>query len=182
MLLRYLESPCHFNSFVMLSTLVFAFTFAFAFTLAIGAVRSAATTPCSISADELDALEALYNSTNGGQWKFKNNSVFGSSIWKFPANTSDPCTNSWQGVECQLVTSTPAITSSSSSLPNCTIDKLMLSAYNLQGSLPSEIGLLTSLTGLDLSENHLTNSIPESTGNLTNLVNLALFLNSLNGW
>ena len=38
---------------------------------------------------ERDALVALYNSTDGANWKYNTNWTVG-----------DPCTNGWYGVEC----------------------------------------------------------------------------------
>ncbi len=44
----------------------------------------------------------------------------------------------------------------------------------MSGSIPTEIGLLTELTELDLSENELTNSIPTQIGLLTKLQSLCV--------
>ena len=67
----------------------------------------------------------------------------------------------WQGVEC--------------STDDDQISSLALPAENLSGALPREIGLLPSLTSLDLSNNEaLTGSIPTEIGFLTNLERLDL--------
>jgi Leucine-rich repeat (LRR) protein len=56
-------------------------------------------------------------------------------------------------------------------------DTLYLGWNQLTGSIPSEIGILTNLTGLSLYNNQLTGSIPPEIGNLTNLESLSLWGN-----
>ncbi|KAI6687755.1 hypothetical protein NL676_024583 [Syzygium grande] len=56
-----------------------------------------------------------------------------------------------------------------------------LSLNSFQGNIPSVIGNLHSLIGLNLSHNHLTGSIPSTLGNLTNLEWLDLSSNKLSG-
>jgi len=51
----------------------------------------------------------------------------------------------------------------------------------LSGSIPPEIGNLTNLQVLYLSENQLNGSIPPEIGNLVNLTKLWLYHNQLNG-
>ena len=58
---------------------------------------------------------------------------------------------------------------------------LYLQNQGLTGSIPPEIGCLTNLTLLQLSDNQLTGGIPPEIGNLTNLTILALFNNQLTG-
>ncbi|KAL5771680.1 hypothetical protein ACOSP7_015834 [Xanthoceras sorbifolium] len=61
------------------------------------------------------------------------------------------------------------------------LEILDLSDNNIHGSIPDEIGNLTELTILDLSGNQLSGPIPNSLGNLTNLQTLSLKLNLLSG-
>ena len=58
---------------------------------------------------------------------------------------------------------------------------LGLSDNQLTGSIPPEIGNLTNLTILWLYSNELTGSIPSEIGNLTNLIQLGLRNNQLTG-
>ena len=58
---------------------------------------------------------------------------------------------------------------------------LGLSANNLSGSIPPELGKLTSLERLWLNVNPLTGSIPPELGNLANLLALHIWTNDLSG-
>eukprot|EP00978_Attheya_sp_CCMP212_P003303 scaffold6819_cov51-Attheya_sp.AAC.9 len=51
----------------------------------------------------------------------------------------------------------------------------------LQGTLPTEIGLLTDLASLDLSKNNCSGTIPEAIGTIEGLNHLALYENKLTG-
>ena len=93
------------------------------------------------TAAELDraALEALYDSTDGANWTNSTN-------WKI-----DDDLGTWYGV---LVTSDGRVTS------------LNLANNNLVGTLPDELGNLTSLTALTLNKNQLTGEIPDLSASL----------------
>ena len=58
---------------------------------------------------------------------------------------------------------------------------LILKGAGLKGEIPPDIGNLTNLENLNLSENQLTGSIPPDIGNLTNLKYLNLSENQLTG-
>ncbi|GKZ00872.1 hypothetical protein MPSEU_001038900 [Mayamaea pseudoterrestris] len=74
---------------------------------------------------------------------------------------------------------------SSSVVNSCNSDgritKLSLSGNSLQGSLPPEIGMLTSLELLDLSFNELAGTLPLQIGYLTNLEYVLLHSNKFIG-
>ena len=61
------------------------------------------------------------------------------------------------------------------------MDLLYLSACNIKGSIPSEIGNLNNLTTLHLETNELTGSIPKAIGRLQKLQGLYLQHNKLQG-
>ncbi len=71
----------------------------------------------------------------------------------------------WQGVE----------------VANDRIVGVHLASLKLTGTIPSELGNLTSLQSLDLSKNELGGPIPAQLGHLTNLESLVLFRNQLTG-
>ena len=56
-----------------------------------------------------------------------------------------------------------------------------LADLSLTGTLPSTLGVLQSMTSLDLTSNYLTNTIPSTFGNLTEIVSLSLGQNKFSG-
>ena len=100
------------------------------------------------------ALIALYNSAGGENWTTSTN-------WGTAAPIS-----SWFGVTADS---------------NDHVTRLELIRNNLVGTLPDELGSLTSLTELSLVVSRLTGEIPTSLNSLTNLRELRLSHNKLNG-
>jgi len=129
---------------------------------------------------ERDALVALYNSTDGANWR-------DNTGWLGEVGTE--C--SWFGVECDVRNGLTQLSlpynalrgTIPSELGNLTnLTKLNLRGNSLSGSIPSELGNLENLTHLELWANYsLGGSIPASLGNLTNLTYLSLLDNSLIG-
>ena len=99
-------------------------------------------------------LTALYNSAGGASWTDKTN-------WGSP---TEPL-NTWFGVKVD---------------GNGNVTELALPDNNLSGPLPAELGSLTSLTTLDLSDNQLSGTIPDLSS-LTQLQTLNLGDNQLSG-
>lgn len=109
----------------------------------------------NINSLELAALHDLYVSTNGSDWKWRNGTDAG-AVWNF-SDDPNPCFPLWQGLMCQC------------NLTQCAITDLELSSYNLNGTLPDNIGNLTYLSTVDLSNNSLKGTIPNSIGSWTTL-------------
>ena len=61
------------------------------------------------------------------------------------------------------------------------VTRLRLAQMGLAGTIPAELGNLSSLTGLDLQGNQLTGTIPAELGNLSSLTGLDLQGNQLTG-
>ena len=61
------------------------------------------------------------------------------------------------------------------------ITSLDLSANNLSGDIPEEMGYLMGLYSLNISHNQLTGSIPHELGEITNLEALDISCNELSG-
>ena len=111
------------------------------------------TTVTNIPQTECEALMALYNSTNGQDWKNSEN-------W----NTNTACSE-WYGV----------------SVDAQHVVGLELYINKLSGTIPAEIGNLNNLQELDLDINQLSGSIPDDLGNLKDLWFLGLSTNQLTG-
>ncbi|XP_078428601.1 protein STRUBBELIG-RECEPTOR FAMILY 3-like [Wolffia australiana] len=126
-------------------------------------------------------------------------------------NGGDPCTESWQGVQCvgpnitgiilnganlggvlgdTLVNFSSIITIDLSnnhiggSIPEglpSTMQRFFLSDNAFTGSIPDSLSTLGSLTDMSLSHNMLSGALPDSFQALTGLINLDLSFNSLSG-
>ena len=103
-------------------------------------------------------LSALYTATGGDQWTNNDN-------WDVTRVPSEEELAEWFGV----------------GLYEGWLTSLALSANNLTGPLPSELGDLTELQSLVLEANSLTGPIPPELGDLTELRELWLGSNSLSG-
>ncbi|MCY4114082.1 MAG: hypothetical protein OXG33_09115 [Chloroflexi bacterium] len=105
-------------------------------------------------ARQRDALIALYHATNGGDWNRNDN-------W-----LSDAPLGEWFGVTTDA---------------HDRIVDLDLSQNQLSGTLPPEIGQLTTLRRLDVQGNQLQGEIPPEIGNLDNVTHLSLWANQFSG-
>jgi Leucine-rich repeat (LRR) protein len=103
------------------------------------------------------SLVALYLHTSGAHWLVNNEEWVNKDLW---LETNTPC--SWAGICCDH----EHVTESS------------LRVNGLAGDIPQEIGNLTYLTMLDLSDNNLIH-VPPEIGKLTKLVELGLGFNKL---
>ena len=117
----------------------------------------------TVSSREISALEFLYNSTNGQNWRW--HSPVGQ--WEFSGSVN-PCNPLWQGLTCD-------------NHAPCTVVDIALSEYDLRGTIPPQISWLPNLTSLDFSKNRLEQDIPSSIGELSQLSWINLRLNELTG-
>ncbi len=104
--------------------------------------------------DDRCALMALYNSTDGPNWKDNLN-------W-----TTNKPLDQWFGITTNA---------------NGRVSKIELSWNLLNGALPMEIGLLDELTELDCRYNAISGTIPNELYNLTNLQKINFSSNDLSG-
>jgi Leucine-rich repeat (LRR) protein len=140
-----------------------------------------AATDCAVVTEiptvECEALIALYDSTDGENWRRNTG-------WNV---TNMPC--SWYGIECHdghVTILNIQNNGLSGSIPTelgnlSRLGVLYLSRNQLSGSIPTELGNLSRLEELYLSENQLSGSIPAELGNLSNLNRLYLGSNELCG-
>ena len=103
---------------------------------------------------ERDALVALYNATDGANWRLNNK-------W-----LSDEPLGDWYGVN----------TNSSGRVTSISLDN-----NGLNGTIPSELATLTELQYLSLDNNSLSGAIPAQLGGLASLQQLSLHNNDLSG-
>lgn len=120
--------------------------------------------------NEFSALYDLYNSTNGLQWDWADESLQQGVPWNFSGNPN-PCVDTWQGVNCSFDVLTDEYH----------VQHLKLPAHNLVGRLPDSIQSLTALTILGLPYNKLSGTVPAAIGNMANLQNILLSGNDLTG-
>ena len=134
--------------------------------------------PTPIVQEEFEALVALFESTDGENWK--NNTGWNSEI----NNVS-----SWDGVTVDgdhVIRLNLSYNDLNGHIPEeigdiVDLQELHLYGNELTGSIPAEIGNLEKLYFLGLGNNSLTGSIPSEIGNLTNLEELNLYGNELTG-
>jgi hypothetical protein len=127
---------------------------------------------------QVQALEFLYNTTQGNQWRWKNEALYGPK-WSFTSPQVDPCNDNkkvWQGITCST---TPDICK----LQSCEIVSLTLDGYNLNGTLPSEFFIaMSSMTYLEIaSSSDLVGTIPSEIGSLSQLISLFIYSTRLTG-
>ena len=102
---------------------------------------------------ECQALSALFNGANGGEWSDRSGWMSGLT----------PC--AWFGVTCV----------------SGHVSGLALPGNALSGSLPAEIGALSGLQTLNLASNHLSGELPPEISVLSGLQTLDLSSNRLEG-
>jgi hypothetical protein len=94
---------------------------------------------------QIEALQDLYDSTNGWQWNWKVPLTEYGVKWNFSQTSPNPCIEGWQGISC----------SSDCSHAPCLITELVLDGYGLDGTLPMSLGNITSLITLQIYSNPL---------------------------
>ncbi len=115
----------------------------------------------AIPVPERNALIAVYNSTDGANWLHPDN-------WRDGADFAAPGTEcTWYGVVCNA--------------SEDAVIRLVLNVNWLSGTLPGQLGDLSSLTELSLYGNSLTGVIPTELGSLSALFSLSLNNNQLEG-
>lgn len=152
------------------------------FTLTVSGIDAPPTPPDPTPLPSADAdraaLVALYNATNGDDWRANTN-------W-----LTDAPLNQWYGVRTNsegratelrigwnnLMGQLP------SELGNLRdLRELWLNNNSLSGEIPPELGNLTDLEALDFGDNKLTGAIPVEMGDMVNLTWLSVGSNQLTG-
>lgn len=107
-----------------------------------------------IPQEECEALVALYDSTNGSNWKT-------SAGW---LQIDEPC--QWYGISC---------------MGGRNVHRIDLSDNHLVGPIPSSIGDLGFMTYINLGQNQIHGPIPDRIGDLLQLRYLYLYRNRITG-
>lgn len=113
----------------------------------------------NLTAADCAAFQALFDATNGTHWTYCADLRHDPCACGFSASVQIGCEPGQGGH----------------------IVKLALGNNNLVGSLPSQLGELTALTGLYLGENKLVSTVPPQVSQLTMLETLGLVNNRLSG-
>ena len=124
------------------------------------------------------ALAALYNAAGGANWANNTNWLSARPLdeWHGVTTDSNGRVTELSLYDNQLSGTIPAELGNLSSLTG-----LNLGYNQLSGTIPSELGNLSSLTGLYLYDNQLSGTIPSELGNLSSLTGLNLGSNQLSG-
>ena len=127
---------------------------------------------------QLPVLVALYNATDGANWRFSTNWLTDRPLgeWHGIGTDSDGYVTHLYLQEKQLSGQIPAELSSLTKL-----QLLYLSGNELSGPIPAWLGSLTNLEQIWLHGNELSGPIPAELGSLTNLEILYLQNNELSG-
>ena len=130
------------------------------------------------AATDRAALVALYNATDGANWRNNRNWLSNAPMgeWRGVTTDSDSRVTYLNLYNNQLTGEIPAELGSLTNLKG-----LLLYNNQLTGEMPEELGSLNSLEGLRLNSNQLTGEIPSELGSLTNLKDLQLLRNQLTG-
>ena len=130
------------------------------------------------AATDSTALVALYNATDGDNWKNNTNWLSDRPLGEWHGVTTND-DGRVTGLELYNNQLSGAIPPELGNLTNLT--RLWLLNNQLSGAIPAELGNLTNLIQLDLGGNELSGAIPAELGNLTNLQYLLLPHNQLSG-
>lgn len=112
------------------------------------------------------ALATLFYSANGLAWKDR-------EFWL--SHNAHECT--WWGSE-ELPCDQEVEVGSTDYVG---LKHLMLNGNGLSGTLPPQVGLLTSLETLNLDDNSLQGGLPDEVGNMTQIIKIDLTTNQLTG-
>ena len=126
-----------------------------------------------------EALVALYNATDGENWRDSDNWLSDAPLGEWAGvNTDDDGRVTVLNLEGNGLSG--EIPPELGSLSN--LSWLMLNGNGLSGEIPAELGSLSNLNVLRLDNNHLSGEIPAELGNLSNLEHLGLSsFNDLSG-
>jgi hypothetical protein len=128
------------------------------------------------------ALATFYYSTNGDRWKDKTAwmSTTNECSWISSASSLDVCDNSGRYLSLHLQENNlDGTIPSELAILSSSLNIINLRANQISGKVPSALQVLVELQTLDLSSNSLDGTIPQELFDMTNLRLLSLFENNL---
>ena len=145
------------------------------------ATVAAATAPPAASGSaetDREALVALYNATNGENWRNNDNWMSDAPLgeWRGVTTNDDGRVTDLRRGGNELSGEIPPELGSLSNL-----EELYLKGNGLSGEIPPELGSLSNVWYLSLGVNELSGEIPAELGSLSNLKLLGLYKNELSG-
>jgi Leucine-rich repeat (LRR) protein len=134
--------------------------------------------------NETISLYSLYNSTQGDQWNWRNEDLYGPR-WDFTQSLFeiDPCegnNSTWQGLVCCGINFQSPCPGTVTDMSECHVLDISLPDYRLSGTLPCSICDFPSLQILKLGGNLLRGMLPDCWASSSELRTLSLPDNSLN--
>jgi Flp pilus assembly protein TadG len=122
---------------------------------------------------ELQHLEQQQQQTRSSQTLFQSTQP---KKWTNVAGWTylDEC--EWFGVTC-----TPRAPDGGEAASRMVVTSIHLNFNNLRGTVPVDLGLLTSIESFRVNTNYLTGTLPWSLGQWTQLVNFSVYKNALTG-
>lgn len=134
--------------------------------------------PQPVQSPDRAALVALYNATDGDNWRDNTNWLSDEPIGEWQGVTTD-ANGRVTELNLESLWLNGTIPPELGSLSNMVV--LSLPNNELSGPIPTELGDLSNLEVLTLPNNELSGTIPSDLGSLTNLVELVLHANQLSG-
>ena len=122
-----------------------------------------------------EALVALYNATDGPNWRFNTNWLSDRPLGEWYGVTTDAGGRVTELRLYAFATSSGDTVGAGSGADGQTVGN------GLSGVIPAELGDLSNLTGLDLGYNQLSGPIPPELGSLSSLTDLILANTQLSG-
>ena len=134
-----------------------------------------------VECTQRDALLTFYYAAGGPNWDTMAGQ--GTTIWD---PTTYPCSNShpWVGIQCTFTNQVVSFHKNYQVVSSIDINgaTLLGTFYVLSGTMPAELGSISTLTSLQLKNSRVSGTLPTELSNLNKLDNLAIWGNKITGY